>query len=301
MGAAIATKWNGVWYIPVFAGLVIAWDLAAGTRARASAGEAGDAGEAGEAGSWPRWSAWLRSDARRMPLWFGLIPAVVYTASWAGWFATPYGYNRNGAALNDAHPAGTIASWLSCNHYMLTYSLGLTGSEPYRSSPLGWLVLARPLPMYSVYLPRAAGSGPSTEQEILAIGTPAIWWAAAAAVLFCLGWWVVRRDWRVSAALAGIAAGWLPWIWFYLHDHRLEYYYYAIAFEPFLIIAIVLCLELALGPPRASRRRRRAGALAVGVYLVAAVADFAYLYPLLTAKVVPYSAWLARMWLQGWI
>jgi dolichyl-phosphate-mannose--protein O-mannosyl transferase len=29
--------------------------------------------------------------------------------------------------------------------------------------------------------------------------------------------------------------------------------------------------------------------------------NFAYLYPVLAAKVIPYSQWLARMWYHGWI
>ena len=84
----------------------------------------------------------------------------------------------------------------------------------------------------------------------------------------------MRRDWRAGAALLGIAAGWLPWIWFYLHDQRTEFYYYAVAFEPFLIIAITLCLGLIIGPP--PRRRPPAaplGAVAAGAYLIAVLAQ----------------------------
>jgi dolichyl-phosphate-mannose--protein O-mannosyl transferase len=36
-------------------------------------------------------------------------------------------------------------------------------------------------------------------------------------------------------------------------------------------------------------------------YLIAALANFAYLYPILTAKVIPYSAWLSRKWFTNWI
>jgi dolichyl-phosphate-mannose--protein O-mannosyl transferase len=280
----VATKWSGVWYIPGFAGLVIAWDV----------------GARRPAGFRDRWGGWLRSDARWLPLWFGLIPVAVYTASWTGWFATPYGYNRNGAALNNGHPTGTIAAWLADNKWMLHFGLGLTSSDPYKSNPLGWLALSRPLAMYSACA-RPCGSSLGTEQEVLAIGTPAIWWAAIAAGLFCLVWWIMRRDWRAGAALLGIAAGWLPWIWFYLHDQRLEYYYYAIVFEPFLIITIVLCLGLIIGPSQASPARRAAGAIGAGAYLIAVLANFAYLYPILAATTIPYPAWLSRIWFHSWI
>jgi dolichyl-phosphate-mannose-protein mannosyltransferase len=110
-----------------------------------------------------------------------------------------------------------------------------------------------------------------------------------------------RRDWRPGAALLGVAAGWLPWIWYAWHDNRTEFYYYAVAFEPFMIIAIVLCLGLIIGPARAAPGRRAVGALVAGLYLIAVLVNFAYLYPVLTAEVIPFSAWLNRMWFHRWI
>ena len=72
LGAACATKWSGLWFLVAFACLAIAWDYGA----RRAAG----------------YSHWLggglRSDAKWLPVWFGLAPLVVYAASWSGWFAT---------------------------------------------------------------------------------------------------------------------------------------------------------------------------------------------------------------------
>jgi len=269
LGASVACKWNGVWYILAFGALVLAWDLGARLPARLA--------------------GVLRSDAKWLPVSFVAVPAAVYIASWTGWFATPYGYDRNGAAFSPTHHAtSTIVAWLQYNKWMLQFGLGLSSGQTYKSNPLGWLVLARPISFYSV-CSKPCGSG--TEQEVLAIGTPAIWWAAAAATLVCLAWWLMRRDWRAGAVLLGIAAGWLPWIWFYLHDQRTEFYYYAVTFEPFLIIAVTLCLGLIIGPAAAGTARRATGAAAAG----------AYLYPILAAKVIPYSAWLSRMWFKSWI
>lgn len=40
-------------------------------------------------------------------------------------------------------------------------------------------------------------------------------------------------------------------------------------------------------------------------YLLGVLLDFAYMYPVLAAKVIPHSAWLSRMWYHpgghGWI
>jgi dolichyl-phosphate-mannose-protein mannosyltransferase len=287
LGCAVACKWNGAWFILAFAGLVIAWDLGA----RRAAGYPG------------RLLGVLRSDVKWLPLWFGIVPALVYVASWTGWFATPYGYDRNGAALSSHHQTtSTIAAWLGYNKWMLQFGLGLNSTQTYKSNPLGWVVLARPISFYSACLPaKACGSAGSTEQEVIAIGTPLIWWGGAAALVFCLAWWLLRRDWRAGSALLGVAAGWLPWIWFYWHDHRTEFFYYAVVFEPFMIIAITLCLGLIIGPSRASPGRRAVGAVVSGAYLLAVLANFAYLYPILTAQVIPYSSWLSRMWFHSWI
>jgi dolichyl-phosphate-mannose-protein mannosyltransferase len=286
LGCACASKWNGLWYIIAFGALVIAWDLGA-RRA---------------AGFEPRLAGVLRSDGPWLPVWFVIAPAIVYVASWSGWFATSYGYDRNGAALNGGHPASTIVAWLQYNKSMLNFGLGLHSSSPYESNPVGWLVLARPTAFYSVCLPKdACGGARSTLQEVLAIGTPLIWWAGCLALLVCLGWWLTRRDWRPGAVLLSVAAGWLPWIWFYWHDHRTEFYFYAVILDPFLVIAITLCLGLIIGPARPGPARRVTAAAICGAYLLAVLVNFAYLYPILAGQVLPYSSWLGRMWFSSWI
>ena len=135
-------------------------------------------------------------------------------------------------------------------------------------------------------------------QEVLALGTPVIWWASIPALLVCLGWWLTRRDWRAGAVLAGVVAGWLPW---FLFLSRTKFYFYSIAFVPILVLAITLCLGLIIGPAGASAKRRAAGAAVAGIYLLLVLADFGYLYPILTGQAIPYSSWLARMWYHGWI
>jgi dolichyl-phosphate-mannose-protein mannosyltransferase len=287
LGCACATKWNAVWFLPAFAGLVVSWDM--GARRAAGFGTAV--------------RGTVRSDAPWLPLWFAVVPAAVYVLSWTGWFATGYGFDRNGAALNGGHPASTIVAWLQYNKSMLGYGLGLQAYQPYKSNPLGWPVLARPISFYSNCLPAGhCGRVPSsTEQEVLAIGTPLIWWGGVAALLVCLAWWLTRREWRAGAVLLGVAAGWVPWLWFYWHDHRTEFYYYAVAFDPFLVIAITLCLGLILGPARAGPSRRVAGAAVAGGYLLAVVANFYYLYPVFAAQTLPFSSWMARMWFHNWI
>ncbi len=135
-------------------------------------------------------------------------------------------------------------------------------------------------------------------QNVLAVGTPAIWWAAIPALAVALVWLLWRRDRRFGAALAGVAAGWLPWFAF---PSRTQYFYYAVSFEPFLILTLALCLGLILGPAGASRRRRLTGASLVAVYVIAVALDFAFLDPVLTGQPVSPAAWIARMLMTSWI
>jgi len=301
IGAAIATKWNGLWFLLAFGCLAIAWDFGA----RRAAG-------------FSHWLAGgLRSDGKWLPVWFGLAPLAVYVASWTGWFATGNGYDRNWAAANGNHTPiwSTIDSWYQYNHWMFKFGLGLSSFQSYKSNPVGWTILARPISFYWCAGNSVPKCGVSTgnAQEVLAMGTPLIWWGGTLALAFCLGWWLTgfvgdrvfrripQRDWRAGAVLLGVAAGWLPWIWYAWHDNRTEFYYYAIAFEPFMIIAIVLCLGLIIGPSGAPPARRAIGAVVAGGYLFLVLLNLAYLYPVFTAEIIPYSSWLNRMWFHRWI
>jgi dolichyl-phosphate-mannose-protein mannosyltransferase len=291
LGFACASKWNGVWYLFAFGGLAIAWDVGArralGYRDRF-------------AGTW-------YSDIKWLPVSFGVVPFLSYLASWSGWFASSQGYDRNWAATVGNHTPiwSTLDSWYQYQKSMLGFGLGLHDHTGYVSYPWTWIVLGRPVSMFSKCLPpgvnKCGSVGWSTEQEVLAIGTPAIWWASILALIFCVAWWASRRDWRAGAILVGVAGGWLPWFFFAWHNQRTEYYFYAIVFVPYLVMALTLCLGLIIGPAAAPAGRRATGAIVAGGYLLLTLANFAYLYPVLAAQVIPYSAWFQRMWFHSWI
>ena len=285
LGCACASKWNGVWFIFGFAAMTIAWDLGA-RRAL---------------GYRDRLGGVLRSDVKWLPVSFGIVPVAAYVAAWSGWFASSLGYDRNWAAFNGNHTPiwSTLDSWYQYQKSMLGFGLGLTSHAGYTSGPWTWIFVGRPVSMF-YSTPDTCGSL-HCSQEVLAIGTPAIWWASIPALLFCLFWWISRRDWRAGTVLLAVAAGWLPWFWFAWHDSRTEYYFYAVAFLPYLVIAITLCLGLIMGPELASPSRRATGAVIVGAYLLLVVADFGFMYPVLAAQAIPYADWHQRMWFSSWI
>lgn len=290
VGLGCATKWDAIWYLLGFFLLAIAWDVGA----RRAAGLPG------------YWRGALLRDAKWLPVTLGAIPFVTYLASWTGWLVTRTGYDRNYAQLHGVH-IPVISALYSLYEYhmeMLHFDTTLNAYQPYMSQAWGWIVIARPIAYYyqcysnPVTFTACPKGTVGYSQEVLAIGNPLIWWASIPAMLFCLGWWLTRRDWRAGAGLFCVAVGWLPWFPFV---SRTKFYYYALDFLPFLIICIVLCLGLIIGPARASTPRRAVGAAVAGTYLLAVLLMFRYFYPVLAGKIIPYSSWLSHMWFSSWI
>jgi dolichyl-phosphate-mannose-protein mannosyltransferase len=291
IGLACATKQYGVWYIFAFAGLCIAWDIGArrtvGLRSHVRGG--------------------LVRDGKWLLLTLGVIPLVTYVLTWMNWLVTNTGYDRD-YAQGTGFNIPIIAPLYSLFEYhkeMVQFGVGLNARHPYMSQPWDWFFITRPVAFYWNSYTDAAGlhaAKPGTTgpwvQEVLAIGNPAIWWISIPAMAFCLGWWLTRRDWRAGAALLCVAAGWASWLPFV---SRTKFFYYSLEFEPFLIICIVLCLGLIIGPASAWWVRRAIGSALAGIYVLAVLVLFWYFYPILAGKIIPYSDWLQHMWYSGWI
>jgi dolichyl-phosphate-mannose-protein mannosyltransferase len=291
VGLAGGTKQDAVWYIFAFVALCIAWDMGA----RRTVGLR----------SYVRGA--LVRDGKWLPLTFGVIPLVTYIATWSGWFATSTGYDRDFAQLNGVNipVISPLYSLFEYHKEMYQFMSTLSARHPYESQPWDWLVITRPVAFFwqsytnaaGTHLAKSGTTGPWV-QEVLAIGTPLIWWVSIPALLFCLGWWLTRRDWRAGAAVLCFLAGWATWLPF---PGRTKFYYYALEFEPFIIICIVLCLGLIIGPAAAGVWRRRIGASVVGAFILVVLWMFWYFYPILAGQVIPYSEWLSKMWYSGWI
>src|SRR5260370_23631454 len=111
---------------------------------------------------------------------------------------------------------------------MLGFGLGLNSQQGYVSKPWSWLVLGRPVSFF--YDAPKTCVGGHCSREVLAIGTPAIWWACILALLFCLGWWISRRDWRAGVVMVGVAPARPPPLPLCPPLQRAEHHFSALAF-----------------------------------------------------------------------
>lgn len=288
LGLAVGTKWSALFFVAAFGVMTVLWDL----NARRIAGIR----------NW--FSAGIIKDG--IPAFFTIIPVAVvtYIASWTGWFLSKDAYYRQWAATNPA-PGW---DWLpdpvrSLAHYHLEaykFHQGLSSDHPYESSPWTWLVMGRPTSFY-YQSPKQGTSGCLVEtcsSAILPVGNPVVWWGGTIALVILLFWWAGRRDWRAGAILAGVAAGYLPW---FMYPERTMFIFYAVSFEPFLVLGLTYVLGLVLGRSSDPPWRRRSGLYVVAVVLVLAVLATAFFYPVLTAEVISYQEWRMRMWMPSWI
>ncbi len=287
LGAACATKWSGLWFVAVFGLLTVFWDLGARRKVGVQ-----------------RWfTGTLLKDAPLAFVTIVPVAAATYLASWFGWFRAEDSWGRQWAVDNPDERLAALGSLGSLMHYherAYNFHVGLDSEHPYQANPWSWLVNARPTSFwYRGTDDGVRGCGDDRcVQAVTSVGNPVIWWAGAIAVVVCLLAWALHRDWRAGGLLAGLAAGYLPW---FAYQGRTIYFFYAVVFLPFLVLALTYALGLVLGRPDAPPERRLWGAVAAGAVVVLAVAALVYFYPVWTGQTIPYSHWRARMFWPSWV
>jgi dolichyl-phosphate-mannose--protein O-mannosyl transferase len=264
LGCAMATKWSALYFIVAFGAIALY---------RAFTHHSGRA---------------LCNPTLERVAQFGVTPLLVYISSWIGWFSSNRGWDRG-------YSSNIFTSFIYYHQQMLDFHTGLVQRHSYQANPWSWLIMARPTSFY--YETPKGCNAQSCSQEILALGTPILWWLGTIALLVVLGLWLrtiaLRRiDPALSLIITGMAAGYLPWFFF---QRRTVFSFYAIAFEPFLILALVYCARLL------SNSHGRSGEIVVAAALLLIALNFIYFLPLYLGDVLTYNAWHARMWFTNWI
>jgi hypothetical protein len=210
---------------------------------------------------------------------FGIFPLVTYVASWFSWFATNTGWDRN-------YSSNPLFSLWHYHSEILNFHTKLKDAHPYSANPWSWLIQGRPTSFF-YETPKNCG-GANCSQEILAMGTPILWWAATLALLVTIGYWVSKRDLQAEILLVVIGASYLPW---FAIQERTMFSFYAIAFEPFLLLTLVYLLTKVI------KNQKQIAIVFTAIVLV----NFLYFLPIFLGLPITYNSWSDRMWLPSWI
>ena len=251
IGLAGASKWSAFFLIPLVIALTINWK-----------------------------NLQLNSLLRRIGQ-FVLVPLGVYFTTWSGWILSSNGWGRQSGS-------NLFTSLWKYHIEILNFHRDLSEEHAYAANPWSWLILGRPTSFY-YESPKDCGAA-SCAQEILAIGTPALWWAGVFAIAITLGLFIVSKDRIAAFILAGIAGTYIPW--FFIQS-RTMFYFYAISILPFLILALIYTFNWAL---KYKDYRKY-----IGVFLTIVAINFFYFLPIFLGIQIPYADWLDRMWLPSWI
>ena len=221
---------------------------------------------------------------------YGLLPFTVYTLTWLGWLLTDRGWDRQSSS-------NPFIALINYHAEMLSFHVGLTEKHPYQSNPLGWLVMSRPTSFF-YDAPKGCASD-ECSREVLALGTPFLWWIGTVAILLVVFHWIksLRNRTTDSAAnivIIGLVAGLLPW--FALPD-RTVFTFYAIIIQPFLILAIIYCAKLLLQ----SRLKLVVSQSIIAGGFTLIFLCFLYFLPLFIGQLITYDQWQDRMWFDSWI
>lgn len=300
-GACTAVKWSGIYFLVAFAVYAVGCDLLLRRRAGVRFWAAGG----------------LLKQAPLIALGT-VVPALgAYLVSWTGWFVTSGGYHRHWVESADG-AADRFHGWLawvplplqnlwSWHTEIYRFHTGLSIPHAYESPAILWPLLARPTFMF--WGDVRSGCPDGLTCAISDVPNPLIWFAGVAASLYLLVRFVRRREWQAGLILMGFVGGYLPWL---LYPNRTMFFFYSIAFEPYLIMALAATIGLLVmrpaGPDLLASARSadaesglRARRAAVAVFLAAAVLVSVFFLPISTGFPEPLQLWQWHNWSRTWV
>lgn len=264
-GAAVASKWSGLTGIAVAVLLALAWEHLRrkefGMRR-------------------PLWRT-LQAEGFGIVVALLLVPAVVYVASYAAWFAE-HGWS--------------LERWLELQGAIASYHANLKVTDasgepihPYLSSAWTWPFLTRPVLYFAQY------PAEGVRKVIYANGNPAIFWGSLLAVPLAAYRWWRDRDRCAGFAVACVLGLYVPW----LLVPRPQFLFYATPITPFLVLTIVAVLRWLSELRVAGSRSRPYLPLVVG-FVALSVGLFVWFWPVLTGAALSDEAFRLRAWFPGW-
>lgn len=202
-------------------------------------------------------------------VWLGAVSVAVYLLTFLplAWFAT------------GAVPFSDVLAFQS---RMVELQESVVKPHPYQSQWWQWVANLRPI--WFLYEPVDGA-----QRGVLMIGNPFTMWAGLPALLVCLVWGWLRRDWAMLGVVALYAASLGAWI---VANKPIQFYYHYLLPGTFLTVAMALVLGAWW-----ERGRRWPAAIA----LAASLGLFAWFYPILSSARLPgQQAFLTYTWLESW-
>jgi dolichyl-phosphate-mannose-protein mannosyltransferase len=260
-GAAVACKWTGAFVPVAVVALAVTWAISSRKRL----------------GKRKAFAAALRSDGLGILLFLVVLPIAVYCASYIGrgiegeLLALPWSEGSWWRAFFDKQ-------W-----QMLDFHRSLDATHPYQSPAWSWMLLKRPVSYFFETDPNG------DYREVLATGSPFVWWSAIFAMLYIAYTWIRSRSLRrpEGIILAGFVFSYAIWL-IPTSSRSAIFVFYFVATVPFICLAIGYVASV-LGSVWEART-------AVAVFCVTAIGFFAFYYPLLTKQALSREQWDRRIW-----
>lgn len=274
-GLALATKWSAIYYIAIFGIYYLARDIY-----RIQLNEESKV------------KNYLKITAMRVAQ-LAILPVLTYVATWIGWFNSILGWSRNWGVENAGLLPNVLRSFWHYQSEILYFHTHLTENHNYEAKAWSWLIMYRPTSFF-YETPKGCGAA-SCAQEVLAIGTPLLWWSAAISLVILIMLWLKNKQWSTGFILLAVSAGYAPWFAF---SQRTTFTFYAIIFEPWLIMAFVAVLRHYYFSSFGNQRFKRYSIIFITCVIAA---NFVYHFPVFVGQITTYDDWHSLMWFQSWI
>ena len=221
-----------------------------------------------------------------------LIPAgLAYLATWLGWILGSDGWGRN------ARGSWYESLWAyHLNAY--NFHTGLDSPHPYQATAFEWLLTLRPTAFFFERYEQDVSCGLLGDCTIALTAIPnlVVWFGGLMAVIWMA--FSLRRGYDPAriAIVTGFLAGWLPWA-FYLG--RTTFQFYAVAYAPYLAIALALAAHHYWRNGITRKLPARNGVLVMLV--LAVVITSIYFLSIWMALPVPHLIWQLQMLFPFWV
>jgi dolichyl-phosphate-mannose--protein O-mannosyl transferase len=261
-GAAFASKWSGAVVIVAAVVLTLAWEIGARVR---------------KEGRGRAIVATLRQEGATIVLWLIVLPIALYVLSYAG-----RGLEGPVLAAPWAEGSWWRSFWQEQYDSWIFHTQTLKdSSHPYQSPGWSWILLKRPVS----YFFETDDEG--NYLEILATGSPFVWWASIGAMVYVTWQWLRRRGLArpEGVILAGFLFTYGPWL--LPVERPTVFLFYFVTTIPFM------CLALAYVAVRIGRSWEARSAIAA--FCAIALAFFIFYFPMLTKRPIPRSEWTERL------